>query len=318
MGTVSPSLAAPPDRAAQIWLGGEDPVVQRDKHKQDPADYMNLFKPNAPWATAAAGLTAFKISTQFVLHADDEQLRAVIDGLKSRHIGLAIELGVLDGEGPGHCGFHVEGYASPASINAVGRKVQKLGGQIDYVAMDEPVWFGHIFGNGAGDKVGCRYSLAGVADKVATKIAQLRQFFPKIQIGDVEPVNGRSGGPQSIADTIAFVDLLRQKTGGAPAFLHADIAWNTNWSPLLESLATQLHARGIRLGIICDGDANVGGDAAWVAQALQRCRAIAANGKVKPDDYIVQSWEPLPTRMLPETDAGTLTYEAKQARALFH
>jgi hypothetical protein len=134
----------------------------------------------------------------------------------------------------------------------------------------------------------------------------------------LQPRNGKWGGPQSIADTIAFVDLLRQKTGGAPTFVHADIAWNTSWSPLLENLATQLHARRMRVGIICDGDANAGGDAAWVAQALQRCRAIAANGKVKPDDYIVQSREPLPTKMLPETHPGTLTYEAKQALALLH
>jgi hypothetical protein len=78
-----------------IWLGGEDTVVQKDKRKTQPADYMDMFKPNAPWSVAASGLTAFKISTQLVLRGTDKQLLTVFDGLKSRHIALAIELGVL-------------------------------------------------------------------------------------------------------------------------------------------------------------------------------------------------------------------------------
>ena len=95
-----------------------------------------------------------------------------------------------------------------------------------------------------------------------------------------------------------------------PAFVHTNMAWAIPaWQPLLENLATRLHASGMRVGVICDGDANVGGNEAWVSQALQRCRAVDADPKIKPEDFIVQSWEPLPTKMLPETDRGALTYE---------
>jgi hypothetical protein len=90
------------------------------------------------------------------------------------------------------------------------------------------------------------------------------------------------------------------------------------WQPLLENLATRLHANGMRVGVICDGDANVGGDEAWVRQALQRCQATIADPKVRPDDLIVQTWEPLPTKMLPETDPGALTYEAVQILKMAH
>jgi hypothetical protein len=48
----------------------------------------------------------------------------------------------------------------------------------------------------------------------------------------------------------------------------------------------------------------LGGEEAWVSQALQRCHAVAADPKAKPDDFVVQSWQPLPTKMLPETDPG--------------
>jgi hypothetical protein len=56
------------DGVARQWLAGEDPVVQQQKHKQVPADYMDLFKPDAPWPTSASQLKVFKISTQMALH----------------------------------------------------------------------------------------------------------------------------------------------------------------------------------------------------------------------------------------------------------
>jgi len=68
--------------------------------------------------------------------------------------------------------------------------------------------------------------------------------------------------------------------------------------------------------VICDGDEDVGGDEAWVRQALQRCQAVTAGPRTPPDDLIVQTWETLPTRMLPETDPGSLTYEARQVMTL--
>jgi hypothetical protein len=263
--------------STEVWLGGEDPVVQKQKHKSDPADYMDVFKPNAPWSTAASKISAFNISAQFVLRGNDEQLRIVIDDLKRRRIGLAVELGLL--VGAGRCGKGVEGYGSPAAVEAVAKRIKSHGGQIDYVAMDEPVWFGHIFKSGSGGRTGCQDTVADLVEQIAPKVAILRRYFPNIQIGDVEPINSRN--PQSIDDVTKFADLLNRKTGMKLAFVHADVVWNTNWQPMLEQLANRLRTRGIRFGVICDGDASVGGDKAWVNQALQRCRAIAADPKAR-------------------------------------
>jgi len=302
--------------AADVWLSGVDPEAQKGRHVTEPADYMDLFKPDAPWKNAASGLDVFKVGTRFALHADDAELRTMIDDLKRRHIAFAVELGVLESSGPGSCGYGVEGYGNANTVESVARRVQKLGGRIDYVAMDEPVWFGHIV-----DKLakttgrGCQYSVPEVADRAATKIAVLRRYFPDIKIGDIEPVTARApGGPQYIEDVLTFEDLLRKKTGAAPAFVHADIAWAAapGWRPLLASLATRLRASGVRFGVICDGDPTAGGNEAWVDQALQRCRDVAADPRMRPNDLIAQSWEPLPTKMLPEGDPGSLTYEALQ------
>ena len=77
--SVSAQVAS---QGRQFWFDGVDPVVQGDRHVDTPRDYMDLFKPGAPWSAGAAGLTAFKISTQLVLRGTDEQLRMVFAGLK--------------------------------------------------------------------------------------------------------------------------------------------------------------------------------------------------------------------------------------------
>ena len=310
--TLTRTAAAANGLPPQMWLAGEDPVVQKDKHKDQPADYMDMFKSGAPWGTAASGMTAFKVSTQFVLRGTDEELRAVINDLKERHIAFAIEAGLIDG-GANECGKAVEGYSNHGSTEVGAKRIKNLGGQIDYIAMDEPVWFGHIAGQLSGGRRGCQYSLEDLTKQIAGRIAILHRYFPNAQVGDIEPINAKVGGVQSINDIVAFESMLHQKTGVAPAFVHADMGWQIpGWQPLLRNLFAKLRAQGIPVGVICDGDANAGGDVAGVRQALQRCRDVASNPQTRPDVFIVQSWEPLPTKMLPENDPGSLTYEARQ------
>jgi hypothetical protein len=307
------SAVATPALAADVWLIGVDPVTQKARHVTEPADYMGLFQLDAPWEKAASRLAVFKFGTRFVLQSDDAELKMVIDDLKRRHIAFAVELGVLENHGPSSCGFGVEGYGRPDTVESVAKRVKALGGQIDYVAMDEPVWFGHVVDRLAKTAgTGCRYGVPEVADMAAAKIAVLRRYFPDIKIGDIEPITARApGGPQYVEDVLAFESLLRRKTGVAPAFVHVDMAWTfQGWQPLLATLAIRVRASGARFGIICDGDPTAGGNEAWVAQALQRCRQVAADPRTRPDDFIAQSWEPLPTRMLPETDPGAMTFEA--------
>ena len=298
-----------------IWLCGEDPVVQRDKHKNQPADYMDLFGSTEAWPVAASRVKVFKISTQMALRGSDEQLKSIIDGLKREGIGMAIEMGVLVGSS--RCGLGVEGYALEMGVENAAKRIRNLGGTLDYVAMDEPVWFGHVASGGTK----CRDAIADLAEQAAPKLVLLRRYFPNVQIGEIEPVNGSqyalSLDSRFIDDVMEFEGLAEKKSGVKLAFLHADVAWTTNWRPELEMMANRAHARGMRFGLICDGDANAGGDEAWVQQAIQRCRDVAANPRTRPDDLIVQSWEPLPTRMLPETNPGSLTFEAKQLSMLF-
>lgn len=299
--------------ATEYWMAGEDPVVQKDKHKNNPADYMDIFQPTAPWATGANQLTAFQISTQLVLRGTSDELKTVISGLKARNIALAIELGLLVNSD--RCGQGTEGYASPLAVDTVARKIKDAGGQLDYVSIDEPVTWGHSMTgrNPAGGNF-CHDSTAELADQVAIKIAILQRYFPNIRVGDIDAINSRI--PGLTEGILSFTDELQKKTGIKLAFVHADVAWDSNWKPLLEQLAKGLRERGLPFGLICDGDENVGSDEAWTAQALKRCTDVSRNSKTRPEHFVVQSWEPLPTRMLPENRSGTLTYLLKQVQAI--
>jgi hypothetical protein len=300
--------------SAATWLGGVDPASGAAAHK-GPTDYMALFEPDAPWHRAASKVQVFQISTQMTLRGSDEQLRAIIDGLKSRHIKLAVAMGLISGPGrPGECGWGVEGYILPGSPANAAKRIKSLGGEIDYIAMDEPVWFGHAVAGVGGGRQGCRFPLQELANQVGHQVEVMRKYFAHLQVGDIEPVNASafatSQDPRFVQDVLAFADLVEKSTGQKLAFLHADVAWKWAWQPQFADMAREARRRAIPFGVICDGDADAGGNAAWVRQALQRCEAIAADPRMRPEDFIAQSWESLPTRMLPENDPGTLTFEA--------
>jgi hypothetical protein len=299
--------------AAEYWLGGEDPVVQKDKHKDHPADYMDLFRPNTPWSSGAAGLTAFKISTQLVVRGTDEQLKTVIDGLKARHIGLAVEIGLLVYSD--RCGHGTEGYSGPSTIEKVAKRIMSMGGQLDYIAMDEPVTWGHT--QSGTNKKGyeyCHESISDLVKDMGPNVAILQRYFPNIRFGDIESINARF--PDMPRDVLELSDEFDKQLNVKLAFVHYDVAWVSNWRPLANQLTGGLRKRRVAVGVICDGDEKVGSDPAWTSQALARCTDVARDPKTRPDQFVIQSWEPVPYNMLPETKPGTLTFLLKQVETL--
>lgn len=299
-----------PEQRREIWFSGVDPVVQGDRHVDTPKDYLDLFKPDAPWSAAAAGTTAFKISTQLVLRGTDEQLRTIFAGLRQRHIALAIELGVLVNSEA--CGKGTEGFGSPPAVETVAKRIKSLGGELDYVVMDEPVTWGHA--KQGKNKLGyayCQYDVDQLAEQVSVKAAILKRYFPNIRIGEIDAVNSRL--PGLVRAEIGFLDAFHKKSGLRPEFFHADVAWDSNWRPQLTDLANRLRKRGIRFGVVCDGDLNPASDEQWVSLSLQRCKALVDDADLAPDDLVIQTWTAWPHRMLPESDPGAWSYALKSA-----
>ena len=303
----------------QIWIGGISPFMQRHRKINNPSDWMAMFDANAPWPVSSAHMAYFKMPSQAIEGSTDQEMHTIIDGLRRRHIGLAIEMGLLL-DGPNSCGHGLEGMGALHEPDNVIKRMKALGGTIDAVAMDEPVIFGRLKLKGERDNTpGCQYPVATMVDQVAPKIEQLRAAFPNIRVGDIEAIGGGASGARGMEDILAFETQLHQRTHGfAPAFVHADMQWNdVGVVPQADRLSRRMHALGIRVGVICDGGGPTIKDSnAWVNNAVGRCTALAADPNFAPNDLIAQTWETLPTKMLPENAPGTMTNEAKRLLSL--
>jgi hypothetical protein len=93
-------LAAAAGGAEEIWLSGVAPFL-RQKMFQEPSsssDYLDLFKPDAPWPKTSQRVKVFLTNGGLILRESDAVLQAVFADLKRRNIALAIEMGLLTGK----------------------------------------------------------------------------------------------------------------------------------------------------------------------------------------------------------------------------
>jgi hypothetical protein len=201
------------------------------------------------------------------------------------------------------CGNGLPGYTTTAVIQKLADRVSGLGGKIEYVAFDEPMVWGRV----TRGEHACGYSIEEVVSNIAPNIRILKAAFPGVKFGDIEPVSDKTMAADRLNDLMEFAKLFQQQTGERLSFLQADIIWQTKWHPQLVEWRKRLQAAGIFYGVIIDGDPGDKTDIDWVQHAIERYRAVANDPSVRPDDFIFQSWQPRPTRMLPENKQGTLT-----------
>jgi hypothetical protein len=311
---VIATLALPPAaaQAGQIWFGGMDPVTTADRERvgMDPPgtyaanDFMNLFRPNAPWTRAASTIQEFHVSTQFLHRSTDEQLSTVISDLRRRHIALGFEAEIM-ADDPGHpCGAGIPGHTSNAVIRTVVDRVARLGGKIEYVSFDEPVAFGHY--NINRQSTACNYTIDELVRNIAPQIELIKTAFPDVKFGDGEPVNGATIGKMD--DNLQFAKEFFRQTGVRLSFMDADIIWfeKTFRSQLVE-WPRRLHEAGMEYGVIIDGSAVDKSDLEWTRHAIERYWLVTNDPAIKPDNYIFASWMRYPARYLPETQPGTFT-----------
>ena len=294
--------------AAEIWLSGVSPGVRLKMFQETESDYFELFKPDAAWSKSAQHVKVFLINGGLLLRQSDDEVKAVFADLKRRHIALAIEMGLLSGKGPDgklqECGVGVEGFGAPDNAKVIANRIQRNGGELAFVAMDEPLWYGHHFKG----KNSCQWPMERVARDMVSRIADLREKFPNVQIGDVEPI-GAVQPPDWIEEIAQWTQVYRQITGEKLGFFHADVVWTGPWQQQLGAVKRVAHERGLKFGVIYDGGGTgkQESDALWTQEAVQRFHAVEANAATAPDDAVFQTWARWPHNMLPETQPGTMT-----------
>jgi len=298
--------------AAEVWMASLEPVW-RAIHGWPANDYMRLFQADAPWGQAARGVKVFEVYKKFVEQSSDEDLSKVLGALSRRGMALAMQGTPLIASEA--CGLGVEGYGPPHDMKDAAARVKRLGGIIDYIALDEPLYYGHVFTRRplmnyeTQAPAPCHSPIAELARETALKIAEVRQVFPELKIGDVEPAGVfPAGGAEFRRMLREWFQAYEGATGRKFAFFDIDVVWlQPDWQSQFDDAVSVVREAGIPLGVIFNGTPTEPTDAAWLTSARAHIRLVESKLGRPPDRAIFQSWTDHPRRILPETEPDSFT-----------
>jgi len=254
-------------------------------------DYLRLFDHPEEWSRARSVVTVFKFYAQHTQtpapsivgpNSYDALVRAgAFRKVVSWKIKTALEAGSVK---EFWCTPDASGMEASiqSTLDAV-KAIEDAGGQLSYLAMDEPWVSGRAKACGGP-------ALEPTADRVALYMSTVNRARPTLKIGLIEAY------PFSSEEAIeTMVQLLRVR-GVPPAFLHMDVDWHSlppgAFARDMKRLQTFAASLNMPFGIIIvgyNGEADAlyasddGGLANVIADAFQTWDAM-------PDHIIFQSW----------------------------
>ncbi len=284
--------------AQTVWLAPVNDMRAPAGFTIDP-DFPDLFADNAPWPRALKHTDAFEIVRRYIESQPDDKLRNIFSFLKTRHVALGIVFGVIPAN---NCGQGIEGMAMRPDENLlVARRLKKLGADLQYIVVDEPLHFGHY----SQQPAACRYSIAELAQGFAKEINDIRSVYPSAKTIDVEPLSGLG----SADELREWLDGVNATLGGsAPNIMRFDVQWAKPWKEEFPPILTTLEAAGWNFGVIYNGSFADKTDDGWIKSAQLHIVEWEGFVKKRPAQIVFQSWNPNPQHLLPETDPQTLPY----------
>jgi hypothetical protein len=288
-------------QTAQIWVSAfSAPIRQRASSDGWRKDAPDQWKPEAPWPTVAAHTKVAWLVAGNMENTSDADLKATIEEVKRRHLELALSIGPLVRSAecaPAGGAPASEAYGNPGETELILQKIRRNGGELGYLDMDEPFFFGHR------DPSGCHLPATKVAQQVATSVASMRRIFPGLKVGVSEVV---TADRQLNSELVEWVDAYRAATGESLAFFHADVGWSELAIGSVLPFSAKLKARGIPFGIYYTADGGVTSDLEWTQSAVRHFTEIEQVRNLHPDHAIFATWVPYPAHVLPENQPGTL------------
>jgi hypothetical protein len=287
-------------RAQEIWfhIGGMKMAHGHGAHGDWQVDNRQnwwdllFFQPDAPWPETMNHVQVVGVLTQVMNQISDEDLAKVAKRLNQHHIAVALGLLATDNtprpDAPARCGANVEGYDSPEETARIAAKLKRAGINLRYIAMDEPLWFGHYYN----EKNACRSSIDNVAERVAANFAAYEKLFPEIVIGDTVPIPSLTDQPNWQNDYRQWREAFQAHTGRPLAFTVLDINWpRPNWTQSLQAMAAFLRNQHLRLGIIYNADAPPAmTNDEYLDAARQHFVQIEQSMRIVPDVAVFASW----------------------------
>ncbi|MBV8919849.1 hypothetical protein [Bradyrhizobium sp.] len=310
---ANPATAAGPSAPTpQIWFSMGALTSPAGHQSWDTL----FYNPDAPWPEFMNHLHVVGILTQALLKISDEDLAKVVVRLKQKHVALGIEMlaqaYTLPGiDAPPHCGEGVEGHYAPFATAALAAKLKRAGATLDYIAMDEPLWFGHYY-NG---KLACHSSIENVAERVAANLREYQKVFPHVIIGDGEPFPSITDQPHWQDDYKEWLRFFQVKTGQPLAYTFVDINWGvTHWPASLQAMRDFAHQVHLPLGTIYnDAPPRAAmSNQDWLDDAVRNFTHIERTLRVSPDWLAFSSWEKYPGHALTDSYGVGEDYLVKQ------
>jgi hypothetical protein len=291
--------------AQQVWFAPGDDLNVNGVVSHP--DYMRLFDDPSTWPVGVAHIHVMQLRAPWVMRNSPEKWQEATKFLASHHIAIAMPMGFVASES---CGEGIEGIGTPKSIDFYPRQMKLKGIKLEYITMDEPLFYGHDYKG----KNACNFPIPDLAHIVANSMRLMRTYFPEVKFFLTEPPQGLVGG---VAELAQFLDDLKADFGEYPAGVRFDMSWGLNdkwhlpWHREMPHMMQMLEQRHLGYGIIFDAG-NVNGhipntDASWIASAKANVREWQTVIPERPAQVSIQTWSPNPVHIVPESSPDTMT-----------
>jgi len=298
--------------AAPAWVrgqqtatpaGGAIPMVVMYPPGQDGGRcFRELFERPDEWQQTrrlvnALGYADHVMNRQFT----DEQLRAWLPRLQEWGLKLELEVGAVKEWGP-------TGEKTFSAESPLWDRFQRLGGSIYSIAMDEPLC--------------CVRNNLKKPDEYAVQetanfIALVRQRYPHMRIGDIEPCPFLS-----VPELTRWIEALQQRLAEMQVrgldFFRLDVDWlhyvrgYGAW-PDVKPLEQFCRSKQIPFSLIYWAAdypelqrRGLADDSTWYVSVMRQGYDYANVGG-SPDQFVIESWIGAPSRSAPETGDFTFT-----------
>jgi hypothetical protein len=293
-------------RSGEIWFAPSDNLARGGRVMD--ADFPHLFDEPPSWNTR---IDVFQMTPFYARTAPDADLVRLRAFLDRHHIALAVASQPMQLNGECDMG---EGRIRPGVNLRTFRRLRDLGLNVRYVALDEPLTFGHFFSRGARP---CLLPIDDVARRVALTINEIKQSYPNANIVDYEaPPDISTSEWTNALDT--WLEAYRSYTGLPLYAVVFDVNWRRSWREPVRQGVASLRAHGVRPGMFLTIAGPGTSDESAVMSLKDNISAVEDAG-LPLSMVVLACWTPFPTHSLPASDPTSLTsvlgaYLARQGR----
>ncbi len=291
--------------AAEVWFAPNDNLRRGVGHDVVlNEDFPQLFDDDPAWS---ARTDVFVISAFMASGAgSQEELVRLAAFLEQRRIKLAVGVHATLTESAkpvaGECGTAVEGAGRAGQNEQIFRRLKQFNLDIAYLALDEPLTFGHYFkGNTA-----CRNPIVETARRAAAAVAEIHKSYPQARVVDAE-----AAPPMELAqwrsDFAEWLDAYRQAAGAPLDAVVFDVNLFGDWRARVAAGVEIAKRHGVRAGVFVIKPGPGVSDAQAVADYKRAIAEIDAS-KIPFDIVTIANWTIHPFANLPQSEPTTLTH----------